>query len=148
MERINFKVLERFGKGIEKGFRPILEFKLNRTEIELLMLLEHKPDMPFKDYGRMIRLEKSSFTYLVDLLETKGLVNKIDDEDDRRRKYLEITQKGKDTVIKLKELHHEFMQERLKIFTETEIKELRKAVETIERLTEKLPERPRPDRDR
>ena len=147
MERINFKVLERFGKGIEKGFRPILKFKLNRTEIELLMLLEHKPGMAFKDYGKIMRIEKSSFTYLVDLLETKELINKIDDEEDRRRKYLELTQKGKDTIIKLKELHHEFMQERLKIFSEAELKDLKNAVETIERLAKKLPERPKEERD-
>lgn len=143
MDRINFRVLEKFSKDIERGFRPEVDKKLNRNEVELLFLVDEKPDMPFKEYGHILHLEKSSFTYLVDLLEAKELAIKLDDEEDKRKKSIVLTEKGKKTVEILEVQHHEFMQKRLSLFSKEEFEALKKAVEVIESLEKKLPRDPR-----
>lgn len=143
MNKINFKALARFSRGIERGFKPQFDFKLNRKEGELLMMLEHRPNRPFIEYAHHLRLEKSSFSYLVDLLETKELVEKVDNEEDKRKKTLKLTVKGSNTVEGLEVQHHEFMQERLRIFSKEELSELKNAVETVERLGKKLPDEPK-----
>lgn len=139
MNRINFRVLEKFSKDIERGFRPEVESKLNRNEVELLFLVKHKPNMPFREYGHILHLEKSSFTYLVDLLEAKELAVKLEDEKDRRKKAIQLTDKGLKTVDVLEEQHHKFMQERFKVFSSEELANLKNAVEVIEKLEKKIP---------
>ncbi|MCD4826379.1 MAG: winged helix DNA-binding protein [Acholeplasmataceae bacterium] len=143
MDRINFRVLEKFSKDIERGFRPEVEFKLNRNEVELLSLVKHKQELPFREYGRILHLEKSSFTYLVDLLEAKDLIVKLEDENDRRKKAIQLTDKGVKTVEILEEQHHEFMQERFKLFNDEEFEQLKTAVKVIEKLLKKLPKEER-----
>ena len=79
----------------------------------------------------------------MDLLETKELVEKVDNVEDKRKKTLKLTVKGSNTVEGLEVQHHEFMQERLRIFSKEELSELKNAVETVERLGKKLPDEPK-----
>lgn len=90
-----------------------------------------------------MRLEKSSFSYLVDLLDTKKLIEKVEVEDDRRKKTIKLTLKGSEVIKNLQIQHHDFMQDRLSIFTSEELSELSNAVKIIEKLIKKLPNEPR-----
>ena len=83
---VDFRDLERFAKGISRGFHPAVSINVNRSEVGLLMMLSEEKRRPFKHYGSRLHMEKSSFSYIVDLLVLKELVIKVEDENDKRRK--------------------------------------------------------------
>ena len=133
------KILRKFAQQVHSGFRPQLNLKLNKKEVELLVLLDNKPDMPMHECGRHLHLEKGSFTYVVDLLEAKGLILRTLDEEDKRKRTIKLTDLGKETFKEIHEQHEVYIENRLSVFSEEEITELNKAIETVERLAQKLP---------
>jgi DNA-binding MarR family transcriptional regulator len=135
---LDFKELERFAKDMKRGFRPHVSEKVNRSEVDLLMLVSRDPNQSFRRYGKHIHLEKGSFSYIVDLLVVKGLVIKIEDEEDKRRKTLEITEKGESLVKELGQQRDEYIKKRLSIFTKEEIEQLENVVKVTEQFGEKL----------
>lgn len=137
---IDVTVLRKFSHEIHKGFKPQLTMKINKKEVELLMALTKDPNKPMRKYGRHLRLEKGSFTYVVDLLEAKGLIERILDEEDKRKRTLSLTTKGNTIVEEILVQHDVYIENRFAVFNENEEKELSAAIETIGRLFEKLPE--------
>lgn len=135
---LDFKSLERFSKRLSRGFHPTVNVKVNRTEVQLLMMLQKDKDMPFKHYGSRLHMEKSSFSYIVDLLVLKDLVVKVEDEADKRRKTLELTDKGVELVNELEQQHKTYIDEKLSVFSEEEREELKNAVSVIHELGKKL----------
>ena len=87
-----------------------------------------------------IHLEKSSFSYVVDLLVLKELVISVEDENDKRRKTLELTSKGKKIVEELNNQYEEYYTRRMSIFSEEEINELKESMVVIKRLSKKMKE--------
>lgn len=143
----DLKVLSKFDHFVAHGFKPDFEMKLNRKELELIQMLEKHPNEPMRHYGRHLRVEKGSFSYLVDLLEAKGLLVRVADEEDKRSSQLELTEQGLEIAAKIKEARDKHLEEKLSIFDEEELKELDSALETIEKLFKKIEkEHPRPKR--
>lgn len=141
-----YKEFEKFSRNLSRGFRPNLDEKLNPSAIHLLARISHKEDLPIFAYGKMLRLEKSSMSYLVDLLEAKDLVLKKEDPHDRRRKSLVLTDKGKTVAKDLKEQHKEFLNEKLSVFDENQLAKLAEAYETVLKLGKILEEStPKPE---
>lgn len=131
-------VLERFHKDVKRDFHPATSIKINRSEMDLLIILNEVPNKSFKFYGHHIHLEKSSFSYVVDLLAIKGFVIKEEDELDKRKKTLVLTEAGKNIVNELNHQYEAYYQQRMSIFNETELSELKKAVKTIDAMSKKL----------
>lgn len=146
----DYKEFERFSRDLKRGLKPAVSVKVNKSEVDLLMLVSRMPNHPFRHYARMIHLEKSSFSYVVDLLVLKGLVEKVEDPEDKRRKSLVITDKGNELVKELGKERDEFISNRLSVLTDEEKVELDQALETVKRLGEKIresiPEECRPPR--
>lgn len=131
-------VLERFHKDVKREFRPSTSVKINRSEMDLLLVLSRVAEKSFRFYGRHIHLEKSSFSYVVDLLTLKDLVSKEENEQDKRRKSLKLTSKGEQIVNELKEQYEAYYENRMSIFNSDELTELETAVKTIDELSQKL----------
>ena len=68
---------------------------LNPTDFAVLELLYHKGRQPLQRIGSKILLASGSITYVVDKLEKRGLVNRINCPEDRRITYAEISEQGK-----------------------------------------------------
>ena len=136
-------ILRKFEHEVHKGFKPTLPVKLNQKEVELLVLLENKPERPMHWYGHHVRLEKGSFTYLVDLLEAKELITRVQDDEDKRKRSLSLSDKGKELSLDIQAQHHIYIDNRYSCFTEEEQNELDKAIEVFEKLLPKLPEVPK-----
>jgi len=131
-------VLERFHKDVKRDFHPAVTTKINRSEMDLLLVLNEVPDQPFGFYGHHIHLEKSSFSYIVDLLVLKELVEKVEDQDDKRKKTLVLTKKGKKIVEELEKQYEEYYTKRISIFSEEELVALEQSVAVIKRLSKKM----------
>lgn len=140
MKEFKYDVFNKFAGYFRRGFKPETEPRLNPSEVELLQAIKRHPDMPLFLYGKVIRLEKSSMSYLVDLLEVKKLIEKQEDQEDRRRKSLTLTAEGEKMVEELNKQHTKFVEERLKVFTDSEKEKLDEVYATLLELESKLDE--------
>ncbi|QDP39138.1 MarR family winged helix-turn-helix transcriptional regulator [Radiobacillus deserti] len=71
---------------------------LNPTEFGVLELLYHQGEQPLQKIGDKILLASGSITYVVDKLESKGYLNRVPCETDRRITYASISEQGKDLL--------------------------------------------------
>lgn len=103
---------------IKKDMRT---YGLNPTEFSVLELLYHKGDQPIQKLGEKILLASSSITYVVDKLEEKGFVQRIDCADDRRIKFASITKTGKEFMDQIFPEHEKRITEIFGHMTKEEI---------------------------
>jgi MarR family 2-MHQ and catechol resistance regulon transcriptional repressor len=91
-----FIVLSRAYRSVsDQANKSIQSFGVNPTEFAVLELLYHKGDQPLQQIGEKILLASGSITYVVDKLESKGLIVRRACEKDRRVTYASITEKGR-----------------------------------------------------
>lgn len=75
-----------------RGFNP--------TEWGVLEYLYHKGTKPLADVGREILITSGSVTYVIDKLETRGLLQRIPCTSDRRVIYAALTDKGRELMAR------------------------------------------------
>lgn len=138
----NVHALSKFVHELKKGFRPHLDVKLNKKEVEVLSLVSRHPNSPMNKVGRIVGLERGSFTYLVDLLEAKGYVKRSEVDEDKRKKTLALTDAGSVIAEQIKEQHNIFIENKFVAYDEEERKELQGAIDVLDKLFEKLPKTP------
>ncbi|NLK44930.1 MAG: MarR family transcriptional regulator [Tissierellia bacterium] len=95
-------------------------YGINPTEFAVLELLYSKGDQPIQKIGEKILLASSSITYVVDKLEEKGFVERIDSSDDRRVKFASLTKKGKVFMAEVFPKHEKRIEEIFSILNDEE----------------------------
>lgn len=75
-------------------YDPDLSFEL----IEILGLLSRNNGINQQEIGNKVSKDKSSITYLINALVKRGLVERTENESDRRNKQIFLTAKGQETV--------------------------------------------------
>jgi|SRR5579859_7506255 len=70
------------------------EAELTLTQVRVLRKLGREP-MPLGQLGASMQLAPPSVTRLVDRLERRGLIERIRDDDDRRRVVARLTEEGR-----------------------------------------------------
>ena len=127
-----FIVLSRAEMAInEKTSRFFKEHGLNTTDFGVLELLFHKGRQPLQKIGSKILLASGSITYVVDKLEKRGLVNRINCASDRRITYAELSDKGEALMEEIFPKHEEALHELMSVLTNEE-KEV--AIELLKKL--------------
>ncbi|HLR20567.1 MAG TPA: MarR family transcriptional regulator [Tissierellaceae bacterium] len=101
--------------------KDMKEYGINPTEFTVLELLYNKGDQPIQKIGEKILLASSSITYVVDQLEKKSFVKRVDCPDDRRIKFASITEYGIEFMDKIFPQHEERIREIFNNLTEEEI---------------------------
>jgi len=71
-----------------------LNLGINRTQTNILMLINENNDKSMSEISLMTGLEKSSFTRSIDYLVNNGFITRNSSEDDRRRIKLSLTNEG------------------------------------------------------
>lgn len=71
---------------------------------KILEFLYEKNGCTQKEIGEGCVLDKSTVTSLLSRMETNGLIRKISSEKDKRSSHIFLTQKGKDTAEKVREI--------------------------------------------
>lgn len=85
------------------GQRVLRPFGLTDAWFNVLMLLEHHCDegrLSQTKLGRMLLVNRSNVTGLVDRMEKAGLVRRVADREDRRVNQLEMTEAGRRVLEK------------------------------------------------
>jgi len=107
-----FIVLSRAYRSVnDQVNKSIQSFGVNPTEFAVLELLYHKGDQPLQQIGEKILLASGSITYVVDKLESKGLIVRRACERDRRVTYASITEKGRAFIEKVFPEHAQTIHE-------------------------------------
>ena len=101
-----FIVLSRAQMAINEETSKFFKSKgLNTTDFGVLELLYHKGRQPLQKIGSKILLASGSITYVVDKLEKRGLVNRINCAQDRRITYAEISDEGSKLMDEIFPMH-------------------------------------------
>jgi DNA-binding MarR family transcriptional regulator len=76
------------------------QFGLSEGRFQILVRLKHQPDGRFTmgELAEMLDVSPRTVTGLVDNLERDGLVKRVDDPNDRRSVYAELTDQGRERI--------------------------------------------------
>jgi DNA-binding MarR family transcriptional regulator len=120
------------------GFSIPEQTGLNKTQIRTLMMIywHHSSHMGY--ISNRLNLEKGSFTSVVDSIRRKKLIELAPVPDDRRKKQIVLTDRGRDMVQSLQNSFAQHLQSKLEVLTERQQKELFTAAETLRTIAEKL----------
>jgi MarR family transcriptional regulator, 2-MHQ and catechol-resistance regulon repressor len=101
-----FIVMNRASRAMgEHATRQVQASGLNFTDFVILEILLNKGDLPISTIGAKIPLTNGSMTTAIDRLETKGLVERVAHESDRRTKLVHLTPQGKKVIAPIFKEH-------------------------------------------
>src|SRR3989440_5362822 len=89
------------GKKLHAGMERWADrFGLSEGRFQILVRLKHQPTGRFTmgELAEMLDVSPRSVTGLVDNLERDGLVKRVDDPNDRRSVYAELTEQGRERI--------------------------------------------------
>ena len=118
---ILFIVLSRAEMAInEQTNRFFQQNGINPTDFAVLELLYHKGRQPLQKIGSKILLASGSITYVVDKLEKRGLLKRVNCAADRRITYAEITEEGSAFMAEVFPKHEARLHELLSVLSNEE----------------------------
>lgn len=107
-----FIVLSRAHKAITEQTNHFFQAQgINPTEFAVLELLYHKGKQPLQKIGGKILLASGSITYVIDKLEKRGFITRVNCPTDRRVTYAEISAEGKEFMSKIFPEHEKNLHE-------------------------------------
>jgi MarR family 2-MHQ and catechol resistance regulon transcriptional repressor len=93
------------------GHRSIAGLDMGLSDFGVLEALLHKGPLAIKDLGAKVLLTSGSITTAIDRLERRGLVQRGNDENDRRSRIVRLTPMGRQTIRKAFAEHKIAMEE-------------------------------------
>lgn len=114
--------------------RALAPFGITEAQFNVLMILTYQSEdgkMSQTLLGRMLLVNRSNVTGLVDRMEKAGWVRRVPTEDDRRMNQVVITQEGTDL---LKRAHHAYYERVEAIMRDISSSEWKNLVELTEKV--------------
>lgn len=104
---------------------------LNKTQERVLMMAWHHEGVPMRFLSRQAGMEKGSLTTVIDSLEAKGFVRRMQDTEDKRSFIIHATDEG---ALLAKDIERRFLnhlEQLLSPLTETQKEEFKTAADAI-----------------
>jgi MarR family transcriptional regulator, 2-MHQ and catechol-resistance regulon repressor len=95
----------------QHGHRSIAGLEMGLSDFGVLEALLHKGPLAIKDLGAKVLLTSGSITTAIDRLERRGLVERWDDENDRRSRIVRLTSLGRQMIRKAVAEHRIAMEQ-------------------------------------
>lgn len=111
--------------------KDINSFGLTQPQFAVLECLGHSGSMRLCDLSRKMLVSGGNMTVVVDNLEKEGLVERVDDPEDRRAYNIKLTAKGKKLFDEIFAKHAEFIAETASVLTTKEQEELGKLLKKL-----------------
>ena len=111
--------------------RSIQALGMCYSDFAVLEALLHKGPLPVSALGKKVLLTSGSMTAAVDRLQSRGLVARQDDANDRRARVVHLTETGRKLISELFKDHEKDMEVSISCLTKPE-------TETLARLLRKL----------
>lgn len=134
-----FDILLQFDNRFKNGLRIQGEPPLKPRELDLLSIVSKEPNQPMAFYANHVHLEQGSFTYLVDVLIKKKLIERKEDPEDKRKRTIILTGYGEYAVRNIFIQIESYQSEVLNRFTKEEKIRLFNALDTFRDLIDTLP---------
>jgi DNA-binding MarR family transcriptional regulator len=126
--------LRRISRAVDLYSRKLnVEFGLTTPQLLCLEALARTNSMILRDLARAVNLGESTVNGIVDRLEAKGLLTRMRSREDRRKVYLEITEKGRKIMEKTPPLLQDKLAHSLSGLRDAEKQRI---TETLERIVE------------
>lgn len=121
-------------KKIFKGIKP----DYTRHQMRLLHNLEMHGEHAMKYFGQKMMISKPNMTTLVDRLVEDDLIERIPDENDRRKINIRLSSNGKEVLKKQKEIFKQGIEDKLSVLTKEDIELLSSSFKNIKEVFDKL----------
>jgi MarR family 2-MHQ and catechol resistance regulon transcriptional repressor len=101
----------------KRAERSIEEAGMCFTDFRILEILLHKGPLAVNTVGARTNLTSGSATTAIDRLETRGLVERVDDPDDRRARIVHLTPSGEKLIEKVFARHAKTMEKAIAVLS-------------------------------
>jgi DNA-binding MarR family transcriptional regulator len=121
-----------FATSTPDFFRALSEADVTLTQVKLMHVLD-KPDADrtLKDLAEDMSFSLAGASRSIDALHQRGLVERREDETDRRMKRVRITADGVELLRRLNEMRVSLLQQFIETLTDTERRRLLDALSPI-----------------
>ncbi len=120
---------------------PILKEGLGDSDFRVLDVLLHKGPMPVNALGPKVDLNPGSVSVAVDRLYKKGLVSRVESENDRRVRTVSLTEKGRRVFVPIFRQHAALIKRAFQDVSPEEQRQMEEVLKRIGRRAEELGER-------
>ena len=104
---------------------------LGESDFRILEALLHKGPLPVNTIGPVVRLTAGSISTAVDRLHERGLVTRVDSDQDRRVKMVDLTAKGRKLIGCVFQAHAAQMEDLMNVLTAAERRQLLRALKKV-----------------
>ncbi len=130
---LSYKVIRAVGKNIK--FNETIDHELSMLQLRALMLIADKENVTMSQLAKELNVKLPTATVLIDRLLVNRLVERVDDENDRRKVLITLTTKGKKDLEKSTKAKVERMTYVLNVISEQDKSNL---LEILKKLYQKL----------
>lgn len=117
----SFVVLMKSSKAIQELIKQdIKNYGMHISEFAVLEALYHKGRQTVRQISDAVLISSGSITYVIDKLETKDLLERINCKEDRRVVYIQMTKQGGKLMDEIFPKHQEVIESILGDITEEE----------------------------
>ncbi|MFI6321715.1 MarR family winged helix-turn-helix transcriptional regulator [Nonomuraea sp. NPDC050556] len=105
--------------------------KLSQQQVELICAIVVRDRVGMSELGRIMHLEKSNLSNLVDRMEQRGLVVRSRDPEDRRVTWVKLTDEGMEQAIRS---HTEVTARMTGLINQLDVKDRTRLTSVIEQM--------------
>ncbi|MCK5812440.1 MAG: MarR family transcriptional regulator [Clostridiales bacterium] len=133
---IFLRLLRQTSRGIKRViFKKMNTENYSHSQINLILHLNGNKKRPINLLSKIVQIQKSNMTTLIDSLEKENIVSRSRDLNDKRVIHLNLTTKG---IIIKKQLLEEYQQHLNEILKDVTEEELDQAIASLLALKEKI----------
>lgn len=103
-------------------------------QVTLLWLVRTNPGLSMRELAAEERMSAPALSGYVDRLEKAGLLERVRDEEDRRRVGLELTEEGERLLRNIRARRTTWLADRLRELDDEEVAAVERAIEPLGRL--------------
>ncbi|WP_249226118.1 MarR family winged helix-turn-helix transcriptional regulator [Oceanobacillus jordanicus] len=127
-----FVVLMKSSKTIQERVKQdIQSYGMKTSEFAILETLFHKGRQTVRQISEAVLINTGSITYVIDKLETKGLLEREHCKEDRRVVYIQITNKGTQLMQEIFPKHQQVIEN---LFEGVSKEDMRVVIETLKKV--------------
>ena len=121
-----------FSSSASDFFRALSEADVTLTQVKLMHVLDRPdPDRTLKDLAEEMSFSLAGASRSIDALHQRGLVERREDETDRRMKRVRLTSDGHELLRNLNEMRVALLQQFIQTLTDDERRRLLDALSPI-----------------
>lgn len=119
---------------VKEGHRILQPFGLTEAHFNILMLLKHHCHdgrTTQTDLGKMLLVNRSNVTGLIDRMEAAGLVRRTPANGDRRVHYIEMTETGRDILEKSAHVYYSRIEDIMRQLSDSQLDTMIENLDTL-----------------